>query len=131
MKRLSIFLMVMLVIVSVSAASAADLNQTGDVAEAPADNDNLEIDGITENLQAEDSTDNLRAGQDSLLSANDLNFTKLDGEINQAGVSEFSLDGDYVRQDGENYIEIDKDFTINGNGRTIDANKLGWNFCFG
>ena len=62
MRKLSILVIMILVIVSLSAASAADSNHTGDILQAPADNDNLEIDEITDNLQTEDSNASQRSG---------------------------------------------------------------------
>ena len=81
----------MLVIVSISAVSAADLNHEGDISEAPGDNDNLEIDQITQNLQAEDS--------------HNMNLTSLSDETDNG---DDSLDlADSTRQDNndENKLE--------------------------
>ncbi len=115
MKRLSILLMVILVIVSLSAASAADTNQT-DYLTASEDCDNLEIDDETENLQIDENSEVLSATG---------NFTSLSEQINADGVYQITLNDDYTRQAGENDIVINKSFTINGNNHKIDANNLG------
>lgn len=115
MKKLSIILLIMLMIISISAVSAADTNQSDDLA-ADEDSDILEIDEVAEDLAADNDTEVLSDGDD---------FTSLSEEINREGVSSFTLQKDYTRQDGENDIEINKDFTIIGNGYKIDANNLG------
>ena len=52
-------------------------------------------------------------------------FTDLNKTITSNTNSTLKLDSNYKRVDGDNEITISKDITIDGNGFTIDANKLG------
>ncbi|MDO5847937.1 MAG: Ig-like domain-containing protein [Methanobrevibacter sp.] len=52
---------------------------------------------------------------------NDLNYSDLQSSIDQSGDS-IDLTSDYTRAEGEKWVTINKNITINGNDHTIDGN---------
>ena len=77
----------------------------------------LEVDGAIDNLQAEDESPQSAETGD--------NFTSLQTEIDE-GATEITLEKDYARAVGEKDIVIDKDFTIDGQGKySIHAAESG------
>ena len=116
MKKFFGLILIMAMILSVSVVVAADSNQTDDFTGSAVESESLQADEVSENLQV---------SEDSSLSAGPYNFTTLNNIINEPGRDSFTLDDDCVRQAGEGDIEINKDFTINGDNHKIDANRLG------
>ena len=102
-------------IISVSAVSAAE-----DIADSA---DVLAQDDST-TLEADDAVDVQADPEPAAEPA--ANFTTLKTEINNAG-NNLTLEKDYTRVAGDNEeIEINKDFTIDGQGKYIlDGNKMG------
>lgn len=101
-------------IISVSAVSAAE-----DIADSA---DVLAQDDST-TLEADDAVDVQADPEPAAEPA--ANFTTLQTEINNAG-NNLTLEKDYTRVAEENDIVINKNFTIDGQGKyTIDAKKLG------
>ena len=91
--------MIILVVISLSAASAADLNHTEDIA-SPVDDDNLEI---------EETTDNLQANEDlNILSNENINLTSLSDE-NSADSSSLGDDGTGKLINENNLASSDKE----------------------
>ena len=102
-----ILISLMLLILSLGAVSAADLNQTY-MAEASCDDSLESMDiQVSENLGASAGT-----------------FADLQGEINNAPAgSVLILTRDY-NGDGRRIVHIDKDLTIDGQGHTIDCMRV-------
>ena len=102
-------------ILSISAVSAADIDDNSDVAVQAVDEASIasvDVDEIA-------STDNA----DVLAAAGDGNFTELQNSVDSSGTVIMSKD--YTRVDGENTISISRDVTILGNNHKIDGNNLG------
>jgi len=116
---ITILLLLMVMILGISAASAADIDDTSDLAVTQDDSTILEVEDASEEVQAA-SDDEVMAD-----SGEGNNFTSLKTLITEAG-SSLTLTKDYTRVAGDSDIEINKDFTIDGQDTyTIDANNLG------
>jgi len=113
--KILVLLLAVLMIISVSAVSAAE-----DIADSA---DVLAQDDST-TLEADDAVDVQADPEPAAEPA--ANFTTLKTEINNAG-NNLTLEKDYTRVAGDNEeIEINKDFTIDGQGKYIlDGNKMG------
>ena len=114
-----ILLLAMVMILGISAASAADIDNTSDsdvlsVEEATID-EVVSADAVDEVATASNDAEVLSADGDG-------NFTELQTSVNTGMVM---MDKDYARVEGENDISITKDVTILGNNHKIDANNLG------
>ena len=116
---ISILLLLMVMILGISAVSAADIDDTSDLALTQDDSTILEVEDTSEEVQAASDTEVIAdSGEGN-------NFTSLKTLINEAG-SSLTLTKDYTRVAGDSDIEINKDFTIDGQDTyTIDANNLG------
>lgn len=119
--KLSILLLFLVMILAISAVSAADTNDTSDsVAQA--------VDEAPVEEVASADVDAVAATDDTAVLADpgDKNFTQLQAEIDQSNFGMITLNSNYVRQDGESDIVINKNFNIFGNDvYTIDANNKG------
>ena len=115
--KILLFLLAILMIVSISAVSAEDIADSDDLSLAQDDSTPLEVDEAIDNLQAEDESPQSAETGD--------NFTSLQTEID-GGATEITLEKDYARAVGEKDIVIDKDFTIDGQGKySIHAAESG------
>ena len=116
---ISILLLLMVMILGISAASAADIDDTSDLAVTQDDSTILEVEDTSEEVQAASDTEVMAdSGEGN-------NFTSLKTLINEAD-SSLTLTKDYTRVARDSDIEINKDFTIDGQDTyTIDANNLG------
>ena len=118
--KLLIFLLAILMIVSISAVSAEDIANSTDLTSLQDDSTPLEVEDAIDDVQSDDGSseslaDPVEAG----------NFTSLQTLIDEGG-NNATLEKDYVRVVDEKTIEINKNFTIDGQGKyTIDAKKLG------
>ena len=120
MKKLSISLLLLaIMIMSISAVSAADADVSDDLVMSQDDLDTLEIDSTNDDVsQVADDVEILSAGTSK-------NFTVLQNEIDSSSGTMF-LTSDYERVAGENDVSITKDLTIIGsNNPKIDAKNLG------
>lgn len=113
--KILVLLLAVLMIISVSAVSAAE-----DIADSA---DVLAQDDST-TLEADDAVD-VQTGPEPAAEPV-ANFTTLQTEISNAG-NNLTLEKDYTRvADDKKEIEIDKNFTIDGQGKyTLDGNKMG------
>lgn len=113
--KILVLLLAVLMIISVSAVSAAE-----DIADSA---DVLAQDDST-TLEADDAVDVQADPEPAAEPA--ANFTTLQTEISNAG-NNLTLEKDYTRvADDDKEIEINKDFTIDGQGKyTLDGNKMG------
>ena len=118
--RILILLLAVLMIVSISAVSAAeDIADDADLSVSD-DSTSLKVEESVDDIQADDESDKL---DDPVDTGN--NFTSLQSLID-AEEKELALEKDYARVDGDNDIQINKNFTVDGKGKyTIDARKLG------
>ena len=124
---ISILLLAMVMILAISAVSAAEDIDTSD-------SDLQAVDEAPVEEVASEDVDPLAATDDAdVLSAGGNNFTSLQTLIDTSG-DYLALDKDYQRVSGESDIKITKDITINGtadffsqygNTHAIDANNLG------
>ena len=107
------------IILSISAVSAADIDDSSDSAiqsiEKTAIDEAVSTDAVDDIQMAENNADVLAADGDG-------NFTELQTSVNTGMVV---MEKDYTRVEGENDISISVDVTIEGNGHKIDANNLG------
>ena len=129
---LSIFLLVFVLILAVSAVGAADLDDTSDSAIQAADDDadivvSSDVDDVAISAADEGSDDEVAAASDSadVLAEPEEgnNFTSLQTKINSNKM--ISLDHDYTWVEGDSVISIDNAVTIIGNNHKIDANNNG------
>ncbi|PWB84708.1 Ig-like domain repeat protein [Methanobrevibacter thaueri] len=111
----------MVMILAISAVSAADINDTSDSAIQAVDEAPIE-EVASEDVDALAVTDNT----DVLADVGDKNFTQLQAEIDQSTTGMVNLQSNYIRAEGESDIVINKNFNIFGNDAyTIDAKNLG------
>ena len=107
-------------IVSISAVSAEDIANSTDLTSLQDDSTPLEVEDAIDDVQSDDGSSESLA--DPVESGN---FTSLQTLIDEGG-NNATLEKDYVRVVDEKTIEINKNFTIDGQGKyTIDAKKLG------
>ena len=118
--KILIFLLAILMIVSISAVSAEDIANSTDLTSLQDDSTPLEVEDAIDDVQSDDGSSESLA--DPVESGN---FTSLHTLIDEGG-NNATLEKDYVRVVDENTIEINKNFTIDGQGKyTIDAKNLG------
>ncbi|WP_458454138.1 beta strand repeat-containing protein [Methanobrevibacter sp.] len=119
--KISILMILFVMILAVSAVSAADIDDSSHA-------DILAVDDAVEEIAEVDDVDEIQTTTDTEAVAADGdagNFTDLQTEINK-DVSQITLEKDYTRVAEESDIVIDKNFTIDGQGKyTINANNLG------
>nr|WP_294999930.1 right-handed parallel beta-helix repeat-containing protein [uncultured Methanobrevibacter sp.] len=109
-------LLVAIMILTMSAASAADTNDMADVISEEESN-SLELDESLSEAEA--------SGNDDVLADDGTTFSSLQDEIDGGGNS-VTLTKNYTRIDSDNDINITKDITIDGkNEYKIDADKKG------
>ena len=111
---LSILLLIVMIL-SITAVSAAD-DVTSDAGETQA------VDEVTPDVGV------LQSSPDTVTvtAPGDKNFTQLQQEIDDSPYGMININSNYVRQEGENDIVINKNFNIFGDDEhTIDANGLG------
>ena len=114
--KIMILLLVVAMVLTLSAVSAADTNDTSDSVVQAVDDAPLEE-------VASDDVDAVAATDDTtVLSTGEKHFTQLQTDVNKGTVL---MSNDYVRQTGENTISITNDVTILGNGYKIDGSNLG------
>ena len=131
----------MVMILAVSAVSAADMNETSDAAVQTVDDSTIDEvvssddDAIDEVVSSDDDADSdeivssadadmVKAPDDADVLAADgdgNNFTSLQTQINSKNM--VSLDKDYTWAEGDDVISINKVLTIIGNNHKIDANN--------
>lgn len=118
--RILILLLAMLMIVSISAVSAAeDIAADADLSISDYST-SLKVEESLDDIQADDESDKL---DDSVDTGN--NFTSLQSLID-VEEKELTLEKDYIRVDSDKDIQINKNFTVDGKGKyTVDARKLG------
>ncbi|MBE6489360.1 MAG: hypothetical protein E7Z83_00645 [Methanobrevibacter sp.] len=116
---ITILLLAMVMILAISAVSAADTDYTSD-----SDVLSVKETAVDEVVSVEAVDDVSAANEDTeVLSADgDGNFTELQTSADTGMVM---MGKDYVRAGGENDISITRDVTILGNSHKIDANNLG------
>jgi predicted outer membrane repeat protein len=114
-------LIVLIMILTISAASAADIDDsTDDIISQDAGESSLEVDSAGDVvLQASDDAEILSDG------GTVKNFTELKNDIENAPGYALTMKSDYVRADGEKDIVIDKTVVISGGNFKIDANGKG------
>jgi len=119
--KILILLLAMIMIVSISAVSAAeDIADSTDLAVSD-DFTPLEVDESIDDVQADSESESL--AEDPVETGN---FTSLQSLIDQDDVKEVTLDKNYARVAEDKNIVINKDVTIDGQGKyTIDAKSLG------
>ena len=114
--KIMILLLVVAMVLTLSAVSAADTNDTSDSVVQAVDEAPIEE-------VASDDVDAVAATDDTtVLSTGEKNFTQLQTDVSGGTVL---MSNDYVRQTGENTISITNDVTILGNGYKIDGSNLG------
>ena len=154
MKKSTIAILLLLVMIfSISAVSAADTNVTSDLGESQITDEAVELstDDSAESAvtdAADTATDDsaklavddaaaadvvesadkaVASSQNTeILTAGEKNFTQLQDEIDNSPYGMITLESNYVRVAGDNDIVINKNFNIFGNDEyKIDANNLG------
>ena len=110
--QIVILCLVICILMSVCTVSANDVNDTYLAVEDSVIDENITIDESQELLQVNENED--------MLSAGDGSFTELQNLINENSGT-LTLEKNYVFNDGENPISIDKSITIIGNGHKIDG----------
>ena len=118
--KIIISCLILCLLISVSAVSATDMNDTQYAFE---NNDLLTIGSLNGNLTVDESSDEIICNENSeILGAGEDSFTNLQTDISASGTT-LTLTKDYVFSESDNRIIIDKsNFILNGNGKTIDAN---------
>ena len=138
-KKILFIFLISIILCSVQAIAAAEVDDAGlddEVFDLSNDIETVEADNTDELIQVTDEAvdDEVLAAPESedALSEGEGNFTELQTRINSPGNS-ITLDKDYKFSNGDSYlgIRINKDFTINGNGHTINGTDVARLFNLG
>ena len=114
--------LVFIAMVGISAVSATDVDDSAsDITQISDTSD--EVANIVDTSDNSNKLIKQSNEQTSLSEGETGTLTDLNALISDEGTTSLTLDKDYASADGEVPIVISKDFTLDGNGKTIRATK--------